>query len=35
MNLHEDKTLFAEAIKFTAQQLGIQDIYVEKDYWVK
>ena len=34
MNLHENETLFSEAIKFTAQKLGIQDIYVEKDYWV-
>ena len=34
MNLHEDKKLFIEAVKFTAQQKGIQDIYIEKDYWV-
>lgn len=34
MNLHENKTLFNQAVRFTAQKLGILDIYVEKDYWV-
>lgn len=34
MMLHENKTLFNQAVRFTAQELGILDIYVEKDYWV-
>ena len=34
MTLHEDTTLFRQAIQATAQQMGINDIYVEKDYWV-
>ncbi len=34
MNLHENPSLFKEAVRFTAEQMGILDIYVEKDYWV-
>lgn len=34
MRLHEDKKLFQEAVRFTAQQMGILEIYIEKDYWV-
>ncbi len=34
MKLHLDKKLFTQAIQFTADQLGIPAIYVEKDYWV-
>jgi len=34
MKLHEDKKLFKEAIQKTAEEKGILDIYVEKDYWV-
>ena len=34
MNLHENKQLFRQAIQFTAQQMNIPDIYIEKDYWV-
>jgi len=34
MKLHENKTLFRQAIEFTSQQKGILPIYVEKDYWV-
>ena len=34
MKLHENKTLFNQAVRFTAQKLDILDIYVEKDYWV-
>lgn len=34
MNLHENKTLFRQAIQFTADQMKIPAIYVEKDYWV-
>ena len=32
MNLHESPSLFSEAIRATARQMGILDIYVEKDY---
>ncbi len=34
MRLHEDKKLFKQSVAFTAQQKGIKDIYIEKDYWV-
>lgn len=34
MKLHEDKTLFRQAVQFTADQMKIPTIYVEKDYWV-
>lgn len=34
MRLHENKQLFRQSVQFTAQQMNILDIYVEKDYWV-
>lgn len=34
MNLHEDTNNFSDAVRITAQQLGIAEIHVEKDYWV-
>ena len=34
MKLHLNKELFNEALRITAQQMNIQPIYVEKDYWV-
>lgn len=34
MNLHENKTLFRQAVQFTADQMKVPAIYVEKDYWV-
>ena len=34
MTLHEDTDLFNQAIRATAQRMGILDIYIEKDYWV-
>jgi len=34
MNLHLNKILFRQAIQFTADELAIKAIYVEKDYWV-
>lgn len=34
MRLHDNKTLFRQAIQFTSDQLNIPAIYVEKDYWV-
>ena len=34
MKLHVNKTLFEQAVQFTADQMKIPAIYVEKDYWV-
>ena len=34
MKLHENKILFRQAVQFTADQMQIPAIYVEKDYWV-
>lgn len=34
MKLHQNKSLFQEAIIATSQQLDISEIYIEKDYWV-
>ncbi len=34
MKLHLDKKLFKQAVQFTADQMQIPTIYVEKDYWV-
>ncbi|GAA3627925.1 nucleotidyl transferase AbiEii/AbiGii toxin family protein [Flavivirga jejuensis] len=34
MKLHENKDLFNQAIRATAQRMDILDIYIEKDYWV-
>jgi predicted nucleotidyltransferase component of viral defense system len=34
MKLHKDTELFKDAVSATAQQKGIPEIYVEKDYWV-
>lgn len=34
MKLHENKTLFRQAVQFTADQMKIPAIYIEKDYWV-
>ena len=34
MTLHHDKDLFQDAVLITAQQKGIREIYIEKDYWV-
>lgn len=34
MKLHENKTLFRQAVQFTADQMKIPEVYVEKDYWV-
>lgn len=34
MKLHKNKQLFRQAVQFTAQQMNIPEIYVEKDYWV-
>jgi hypothetical protein len=34
MKLHENKTLFRQAVQFTADKMKIPANYVEKDYWV-
>ena len=34
MKLHKNKILFRQAVQFTADQMKIPAIYVEKDYWV-
>ncbi len=34
MRLHEDKTLFRQAVTATAGLLDIPEIFIEKDYWV-
>lgn len=34
MRLHENKTLFRQAVQFTSDQIKINAIFVEKDYWV-
>ena len=33
MKLHEDEKLFSEAVVAAAQSIGIQEIFIEKDYW--
>jgi hypothetical protein len=34
MRLHENKTLYRQAIQFTADKMKMPVIYVEKDYWL-
>jgi hypothetical protein len=34
MRLHENPNLFRQSIRFTADQIKIKAIFVEKDYWV-
>jgi hypothetical protein len=34
MKLHENKTLFRQAVQFTSDKMELPAIYVEKDYWV-
>ena len=34
MKLHENTKLFTDAVKYTAQQMNLPEIYIEKDYWV-
>jgi len=33
MNLHEDKEAFKDLVNLTSESLGIEEIYVEKDYY--
>jgi len=34
MKLHEDKSLFQDAVRATAEFKNIREVYIEKDYWV-
>ena len=34
MNLHNDKKLFRDTIRAAAQNLKINELFVEKDYWI-
>lgn len=34
MRLHENKSLFKDAIRFASQQMNLKPEYLEKDYWV-
>lgn len=34
MRLHEEATLFRQAIVAAAEQMDIPEIFIEKDYWV-
>lgn len=34
MKLHENKELFRQSLKFTAQTMQLPKVYIEKDYWV-
>ena len=34
MRLHEEQTLFRQAVTVTAAQLNNPEIFIEKDYWV-
>lgn len=34
MKLHENRDVFTEIIEITADEIGLPEIYIEKDYWV-
>jgi predicted nucleotidyltransferase component of viral defense system len=34
MNLHENKTLFSDLIRASSETLDINEVFVEKDYWI-
>ena len=34
MNLHQEKQLYSQVVRATADRLQIPEIYIEKDYWV-
>jgi predicted nucleotidyltransferase component of viral defense system len=34
MNLHENKQLFTDLIHFASEVLEIDEVYIEKDYWI-
>lgn len=34
MNLHQNQNLFKEIIEAVSQNLGVREVFIEKDYWV-
>ena len=34
MNLHESEELFRDAIQATTEHFNLQNIFIEKDYWL-
>ena len=34
MTLHENKKLFTETVLAASEYLGIDAVYIEKDYWI-
>lgn len=34
MKLHEDPEILSELVAATAEQIGLPEVYIEKDYWV-
>ncbi|MFH2142428.1 MAG: nucleotidyl transferase AbiEii/AbiGii toxin family protein [Bacteroidota bacterium] len=34
MKLHENNTLFSQSIQFAARVMKIQEVFIEKDYWI-
>lgn len=34
MNLHSNRELFREAVRSTAERFNMEEIYIEKDYWI-
>jgi predicted nucleotidyltransferase component of viral defense system len=34
MTLHTDMKLLGDSIRTTAQQMGIKEVFIEKDYWI-
>lgn len=34
MKLHENISIYSEAVRFTSQQMNLKPEYIEKDYWV-
>ena len=32
--LHTDIQLFGDSIRATSQQMGIKEVFIEKDYWI-
>ena len=34
MNLHNNPKLFREIIRSASQQLNINELFIEKDYWI-
>ena len=34
MNLHENKILFSDLIRYSSEFLEINEVYIEKDYWI-